>query len=155
MVEVTSHYLNQCWPRPLAPCGVSRPHWVNPCRAEVSLWNIQYILICVLYNSAPWNCAGMHCVWHFLVVNKSTLMLQYQYHSYWWLGSLSRQGIRDYDIGMVLPEYSVWRNNKSISWWMVSLVNCFVFNCCLYMDWFMWWYWYHIYVIFCAMKVWE
>ena len=27
--QVTSHYLNQCWPRSLPPYGVTRPQWVN------------------------------------------------------------------------------------------------------------------------------
>ena len=27
--QATSHYLGQCWPRSLSPCGVTRPQWVN------------------------------------------------------------------------------------------------------------------------------
>ena len=27
--QATSHYLNQCWPRSLAPYGVTRPQWIN------------------------------------------------------------------------------------------------------------------------------
>ena len=27
--QATSHYLNQCWPRPMLPCGVTRPQWVK------------------------------------------------------------------------------------------------------------------------------
>ena len=27
--QATSHYLNQCCPRPLSPYGVTRPQWVN------------------------------------------------------------------------------------------------------------------------------
>ena len=27
--QASSHYLNQCWPRPKPPYGVSRPQWVN------------------------------------------------------------------------------------------------------------------------------
>ena len=26
--KATSHYLSQCWPRPMSPYGVSRPQWV-------------------------------------------------------------------------------------------------------------------------------
>ena len=29
--QATSHYLSQCWPRSLSPCGVIMPQWVNPC----------------------------------------------------------------------------------------------------------------------------
>ena len=28
--QATSHYLNQCWPRPPLPYGVTRSEWVNP-----------------------------------------------------------------------------------------------------------------------------
>ena len=27
--QATSHYLSQCWPRPLSPYGVTRPQWVK------------------------------------------------------------------------------------------------------------------------------
>ena len=27
--QATSHYLSQCWPRSLTPCGVTRPQWVK------------------------------------------------------------------------------------------------------------------------------
>ena len=27
--QATSHYLNQCWPRPLPPYGITRPQWVK------------------------------------------------------------------------------------------------------------------------------
>ena len=27
--QATSHYLSQCWPRPLTPCSVSRPQWYD------------------------------------------------------------------------------------------------------------------------------
>ena len=27
--QATSHYLSQCWPRFMSPCGVSRPQWVK------------------------------------------------------------------------------------------------------------------------------
>ena len=27
--QATSHYLNQCWPRSLPPCDVTRPQWVK------------------------------------------------------------------------------------------------------------------------------
>ena len=29
--EATSHYLRQCWPRSMSPCGVTRPQWVKCC----------------------------------------------------------------------------------------------------------------------------
>ena len=27
--QATSHYLNQCWPSSMSPCGITRPQWVN------------------------------------------------------------------------------------------------------------------------------
>ena len=27
--QATSHYLSQCWPRSMTPCGITRPQWVN------------------------------------------------------------------------------------------------------------------------------
>ena len=27
--QATSHYLSQCWPRSLSPCGVTKPQWAN------------------------------------------------------------------------------------------------------------------------------
>ena len=27
--QATSHYLSQCWPKSMSPCGVTRPQWVN------------------------------------------------------------------------------------------------------------------------------
>ena len=34
--EATSHHLNQCWLRSLAPYGVTRPQWVKPNSREIS-----------------------------------------------------------------------------------------------------------------------
>ena len=39
--QATSHYLNQCWPRSLAPYGITRPQWVNsspPSAAYMHQW---------------------------------------------------------------------------------------------------------------------
>ena len=27
--QATSHYLSQCWPRSMTPCGITRPQWVK------------------------------------------------------------------------------------------------------------------------------
>ena len=27
--QATSHYLSQCWPRSMLPCGITRPQWVH------------------------------------------------------------------------------------------------------------------------------
>ena len=34
--QATSHYLSQCWPRPMLPYGVTRPQWVNPSMEKYS-----------------------------------------------------------------------------------------------------------------------
>ena len=39
--QTTSHYLSQCWPRPLSPYGVTRPQWVNELLLE-SCWGTYY-----------------------------------------------------------------------------------------------------------------
>ena len=35
--QATSHYLSQCWPRPMSPHGITRPQWV-----EYDLWSSIY-----------------------------------------------------------------------------------------------------------------
>ena len=30
--QAASHYLNQCWPRPMSPYGITRPQWINSLR---------------------------------------------------------------------------------------------------------------------------
>ena len=32
--QATSHYLSQCWPRPMSSNGVTRPQWVNGTRND-------------------------------------------------------------------------------------------------------------------------
>ena len=62
--QATSHYLSQCWPSSLAPCGVTKPQWVNEadlfdesetlirleCLKYVDVW-FQFIYVCVLCNN--------------------------------------------------------------------------------------------------------
>ena len=40
--QVASHFVNQCWSRPMSPCGITRPQWAkftfNPC-VEIILGN--------------------------------------------------------------------------------------------------------------------
>ena len=42
--QAASHYLSQCWPRPLSPYDVTRPQWVN------SLSSLCVILHAILSN---------------------------------------------------------------------------------------------------------
>ena len=39
--QAPSHYLSQCWPKSLMPCGITGPQWVNPCHAEFDMRNIK------------------------------------------------------------------------------------------------------------------
>ena len=39
--QATSHYLSQCWPRSMLPCGITRPQWVKLCQEHVSVILIQ------------------------------------------------------------------------------------------------------------------
>ena len=36
--KATSHYLNQCWPRYLSPCGITKPQWVNSFWRSDAIW---------------------------------------------------------------------------------------------------------------------
>ena len=36
--QATSHYLSQCWPRPMSPNGVIKPQWVNKIIPKTSGW---------------------------------------------------------------------------------------------------------------------
>ena len=38
--QATSHYLSQCWPRSMSPCGVTRPQWVNLFTSEFGYINL-------------------------------------------------------------------------------------------------------------------
>ena len=40
--QATSHYLGQCWPRPMASCGVTKPQWVKQWWClQVLFWSSQ------------------------------------------------------------------------------------------------------------------
>ena len=45
--QATSHYLSHCWPRSLAPYGVTRPQWVN-------LSQCVHGCICALISKCIW-----------------------------------------------------------------------------------------------------
>ena len=36
--QATSHYLSQCWPRPMSPFDVTRPEWVNSLQPSGAIW---------------------------------------------------------------------------------------------------------------------
>ena len=48
--QVTSHYLNQCWPRSPTPYGVTRPQWVNLSMYDISC----YLIILLLFVLGHW-----------------------------------------------------------------------------------------------------
>ena len=60
--QATSHYLNQCWPRPVLPYGVTEPQWVKimpnffPRANELTGWPWCYIysniIACEYLNSS-------------------------------------------------------------------------------------------------------
>ena len=56
--QATSHYLSQCWPSSLSPCGVTRPQWVKPC----DVWFMQLSTCKVVSETTSTN---LHiCVVH-------------------------------------------------------------------------------------------
>ena len=40
--QATSHYLSQCWPRFMAPYGVTRPQWVNDMICCIPTWIVWF-----------------------------------------------------------------------------------------------------------------
>ena len=56
--QATSHYLSQCWPRPVSPCGVTRPQWVN-FYIEAVVWALFMRRWCGR-SFWRWFCVGMH-----------------------------------------------------------------------------------------------
>ena len=60
--QVTSHYLNQCWPGPMTPYGITRPQWVNRspsfppvnCHSWQS-WNIIFHKLCFITILTRWG----------------------------------------------------------------------------------------------------
>ena len=38
--QATSHYLSQCWPRSMPPCGITRPQWVNSLWPSDTIWGL-------------------------------------------------------------------------------------------------------------------
>ena len=56
--QATSHYLNQCWPRPLSPNGVTRPQWVNDMscaanRASTDFTKLYMVLVTEDWTKTP------------------------------------------------------------------------------------------------------
>ena len=55
--QATSHYLNQCWPRFMSPCGVTRPQWVNSLAPGRLGCDFKYVTFCCWYlEYYPWSC---------------------------------------------------------------------------------------------------
>ena len=49
--QATSHYLSQCWPRPMSPYGITRPQWVNTLKLRQSGCHFtDDILKCIFFN---------------------------------------------------------------------------------------------------------
>ena len=53
--QTTSHYLSQCWPRSMTPCGVTRPQWVK-CHWHIYLQGSKGTKIStfIIYSCASW-----------------------------------------------------------------------------------------------------
>ena len=60
--QAPSHYLNQCWPRSLLQCGITRPQWVN-----MNLHTVCALLWLDIYHLNPyrprlhWQTTKWHC----------------------------------------------------------------------------------------------
>ena len=55
--QVTSHYLNQCWPRSMIPYGITRPQWVNAL-SDMKSW--QKYHTCYIMCGNINNCNNLH-----------------------------------------------------------------------------------------------
>ena len=66
--KATSHYLSQCWPRPMSSYGVTRPQWVNGNNIVskcCNKWQLNRHAICKCYIPAIWNLVmPVAVVWH-------------------------------------------------------------------------------------------
>ena len=49
--QVTSHYLNQCWPRSERLHGITRPKWMKCLGICVTSFKLKWDLLCVLLRS--------------------------------------------------------------------------------------------------------
>ena len=77
--QATSHYLSQCWPSSMLPCGVIRPQWVD-----------KFVLSII---SQQWLCSYLM---FFIIKDKNSLILHSQCQGCWWPGDTSSQGICSY-----------------------------------------------------------
>ena len=59
--HITSHHLNQCWPRSLSTYGVTRPQWVT---AEVD-YNVEHTFI--KFISFPARMGNMDWLWEYFL----------------------------------------------------------------------------------------
>ena len=64
--QATSHYLSQCWPRPMSPYGVTRPEWVNHwgwvthiCDSKQECHQLTLLLVACLVQAIIWTNAGL------------------------------------------------------------------------------------------------
>ena len=87
--QATSHYLSQCWPSSMLPCGVIRPQWVD--------------IFVLSIISQQWLCSYLI---FFIIKDKNSLILHSQCQGCWWPGDTSNQGICSYGNDLILPEYS-------------------------------------------------
>ena len=67
--QATSHYLSQCWPRSMAPYGITRPHWVNVDLLSARFSGIHFSSFIHVFFFAIWIFKipirqSPRCVWH-------------------------------------------------------------------------------------------
>ena len=54
-----SHYLSQCWPRSMFPCGVTLPQWVNSLWRSDAIWwqrsgsTLAQVMACCVTDTKP------------------------------------------------------------------------------------------------------
>ena len=79
----TSHYLSQCWPRSMPPCGITRPQWVNlhcNIRDSPAVWCLcaffsQLPQFYVPFNVEKKKCTILCVIWNFNVLKQHIVRL--------------------------------------------------------------------------------
>ena len=80
--QATSHYLSQCWPRPLSPYGITRPWWVNePCQIMKPSRLLHQVILMAVCNTVS-SVTGDTEVWH--KATKITITIDLHCCRNWW-----------------------------------------------------------------------
>ena len=119
--QVTSHYLSQCWPKPMSPYGVSRPRRVNslvPGRSEYDVKNAMSIFFNqLLFSSLLTIIPSDDCHRTLLMISQPGSGTSHYLSQCWSTGSSMSP-----DNGVTKPQ---WVNPYHVGTWF-NIVNIMV-----------------------------